>query len=477
MDIYLDLGSKSIFSRGDGPHRWRQWLNTATVHPNPLFPEFELVAQHRSGIRWGTRSSFLMDRARYSGVVSIEDCVNLTLAYHPRLALDGPDLSTLLAQLKIKWTKDANDKPEEDDGEERKSNGEDNKKRKRDAEDDEEGVGVKTREGVGSDEGAFGTPKQSKNQRSGNRSQGARAVKKGKTKDLGSEGTKGKRKRALSGGDKLKKKQKTQKETGQRNAAGPQIITITIPAKAPHFTPPSTSRALDTHPAEVINDSSHSRDSVPPAVGLTSEQRQTIPPFQQLRDAPEGWLSRAGKEFPKTATIAKWVSGISIVTPWMTDGKENDNPVGLLPISFNVNVITNQQDVDAVNHMASAPDVTNPEDIRATPGDKRLESFNADPVVVVVHWTDDLQSPQSTRSDFEVTGFNQTEIDTHREKYEAWLQVIETHLAAGRIVVVRGWKPNATTTWDVASISKFKGSMSQLVEYQGTSGVVSRNTT
>jgi len=373
-----------------------------------------------------------MDRARYSGVVSIEDCVNLTLAYHPRLALDGPDLSTLLAQLKIKWTKDANDKPEEDDGEERKSNGEDNKKRKRDAEDDEEGVGVKTREGVGSDEGAFGTPKQSKNQRSGNRSQGARAVKKGKTKDLGSEGTKGKRKRALSGGDKLKKKQKTQKETGQRNAAGPQIITITIPAKAPHFTPPSTSRALDTHPAEVINDSSHSRDSVPPAVGLTSEQRQTIPPFQQLRDAPEGWLSRAGKEFPKTATIAKWVSGISIVTPWMTDGKENDNPVGLLPISFNVNVITNQQDVDAVNHMASAPDVTNPEDIRATPGDKRLESFNADPVVVVVHWTDDLQSPQSTRSDFEVTGFNQTEIDTHREKYEAWLQVIETHLAAGR---------------------------------------------
>jgi len=53
-----------------------------------------------------------------------------------------------------------------------------------------------------------------------------------------------------------------------------------------------------------------------------------------------------------------------------------------------------------VNHMASAPDVTNPEDIRTTPGDKHLESFNADPVVVVVHWTDDLQSPQSTRSDF-----------------------------------------------------------------------------
>ena len=53
------------------------------------------------------------------------------------------------------------------------------------------------------------------------------------------------------------------------------------------------------------------------------------------------------------------------------------------------------------------------------------------------------------------------------ERLQAWLQVINTHLAAGRVVIVRGWRPSVTTTWDAASISKFKGSTHQLIEYQG----------
>ena|ERR1700677_1829608 len=117
--------------------------------------------------------------------------------------------------------------------------------------------------------------------------------------------------------------------------------------------------------------------------------------------------------------------------------------------------------------MAACPDVTIPDDIRSTPGDDRVSRFNEDPLLVVVEWTDDLKGPQSTRVDADIGGYTQQEIEEHRTKYDAWMGIVYEHLAAGRLVVVRGWNPEATTIWDSHSISKFKGSMDQLIEYQG----------
>ena len=107
MDIYLDIDSKCIFSRVDGNQCWKQWLSTTTAHPNPVLPEFRLVALHGSGIRWGTKNSFYVDKSRNGGVVSMPDCIDLTLASHPELALIPVDHDALLANLKVKWGKDS----------------------------------------------------------------------------------------------------------------------------------------------------------------------------------------------------------------------------------------------------------------------------------------------------------------------------------------------------------------------------------
>jgi len=107
MDIYLDIDSQHIFSCVDGSQHWRQWPNTMTFHPNPVLPQFRLIALHGSGIRWGTRNSFYIDKSRNPGVLTMEDCINLTMASHPELALNRLDYGALLVQLKLKRAKDS----------------------------------------------------------------------------------------------------------------------------------------------------------------------------------------------------------------------------------------------------------------------------------------------------------------------------------------------------------------------------------
>jgi hypothetical protein len=118
--------------------------------------------------------------------------------------------------------------------------------------------------------------------------------------------------------------------------------------------------------------------------------------------------------------------------------------------------------------MARAPDVTFPNDIRSVPGDPRVASFEQDPILVVMEWTDDLRGPISTR-DASLYGYTAEEIQKHKIRYEAWYQELENHLAAGRYVIIRGWNPDNETTWDENSISRFKGPMNQVIEYQGMS--------
>jgi hypothetical protein len=117
--------------------------------------------------------------------------------------------------------------------------------------------------------------------------------------------------------------------------------------------------------------------------------------------------------------------------------------------------------------MAAAPDVTTPDDICSSPGDPRVDSFHRDPTVVVMEWTEDVKGPQSLREDVDLTGYSPEEIRSHTIRYNAWMKDLQKHLSDGRYVVVRGWKPDATTTWDVNSISRFKGAMEQSVEFQG----------
>jgi hypothetical protein len=122
-----------------------------------------------------------------------------------------------------------------------------------------------------------------------------------------------------------------------------------------------------------------------------------------------------------------------------------------------------------VQHMADAPDISTPDTIRGKTDDPRVQNFIDDPVLVVVHWTDDLRAPTRTvpNRDYDLEGHLPSEIAEHQTKLDEFIATIDTNLAQGRYVVVRGWTPECTTTWDIRSIEKFKGSMNQLVEYQG----------
>jgi len=108
--------------------------------------------------------------------------------------------------------------------------------------------------------------------------------------------------------------------------------------------------------------------------------------------------------------------------------------------------------------MAQAPDITFPDDIRSIPGDPRVASFEQDPILVVMEWTDDLRGPTST-GDSSLYGYTAEEIQKHTKLYEAWYQELENHMAAGRYVIICGWEPDSKTTWDEDSISRFKGPM------------------
>jgi hypothetical protein len=118
--------------------------------------------------------------------------------------------------------------------------------------------------------------------------------------------------------------------------------------------------------------------------------------------------------------------------------------------------------------MSQALDVTIPEHICAIPGDPRVDSFIKNPVLVRMEWTDELKGPRSNRPDVDLTGYNKEEEEAHKIKYSAWMDELQGHMAAGRNVVVGGWRPDLRTTWDIDSIAKYKGSTRQMIEYQGT---------
>jgi hypothetical protein len=117
--------------------------------------------------------------------------------------------------------------------------------------------------------------------------------------------------------------------------------------------------------------------------------------------------------------------------------------------------------------MSQAPDVTDPTCIHSIPNDPRVDRFKNDPAVVVMHWTPDLRGPQSCNADDDLLGHSKEAVAEHLHKYTAWLEKLQRHLAAARYVIVRGWFPDAETTWDVGSISRLKGDMNQHIEFQG----------
>jgi hypothetical protein len=116
--------------------------------------------------------------------------------------------------------------------------------------------------------------------------------------------------------------------------------------------------------------------------------------------------------------------------------------------------------------MSRAPDITLPDDIRSEPTDPRVKSFHDDPVLIVMQWTDELRGPIST-GDEDLVGYTPEAIEAHNSRYKTWLDTLLGHIACGRYVAVRGWRPDATTSWDVPSVSKFKGSVTQQIQYQG----------
>jgi hypothetical protein len=117
--------------------------------------------------------------------------------------------------------------------------------------------------------------------------------------------------------------------------------------------------------------------------------------------------------------------------------------------------------------MSQAPDVTDPDDIHSSPGDPRVDRFEADPCVAVMEWTPDLRGPRTSGSDDDLLGHSGEAVAEHNARYSEWLRQCRKHLGSARHIIVRGWLPNSTTNWDVASIAKFKGAMDQEIQIQG----------
>ena len=119
--------------------------------------------------------------------------------------------------------------------------------------------------------------------------------------------------------------------------------------------------------------------------------------------------------------------------------------------------------------MSQAPDVTDPSHILSLPDDPRVHRFQEDPPIALMHWTPDLQGPQASSADDDLLGHSEEAVAQHMVRYSKWESELQAHLAASRWVIVRNWFPNGQTDWNVDSISKFKGSMTQKIQFQGQS--------
>lgn len=190
-----------------------------------------------------------------------------------------------------------------------------------------------------------------------------------------------------------------------------------------------------------------------------------------LRQNPDMFVKeRAGLEFPKTAEVITWLSGIQTVLPWTPRYKD----VGVSSIScFSfIVVIFHQKDQVAVQHMAESADATRPECVvypscKCTPS-CNVQCFPINDVVVALIYNSnvlevDPLSPNILKS---TSGTTQHKLRA-TEAHEAFMADLHWWTAKGYYVVVREWRPDFRVTWNKESVRIFKGSTEGMIDYQG----------
>jgi len=117
--------------------------------------------------------------------------------------------------------------------------------------------------------------------------------------------------------------------------------------------------------------------------------------------------------------------------------------------------------------MANAPDVTDPDHPIAIPGDPRLDAHLFDPVVVILHWDTPYLGDLNYNLLAVVMGHSQAFKDKAANAYEEFIGKLRYYLACGKYVIVRGYYPKHKVMWDRRSVQTFKGSLDQVIDYQG----------
>lgn len=124
------------------------------------------------------------------------------------------------------------------------------------------------------------------------------------------------------------------------------------------------------------------------------------------------------------------------------------------------------QDRDPVIHLATrAIDVSDPLNPIFPQG---IAKINVSDYIVGMLYDTTKFSPADLSLDLLLYGSSHNErVSTQAQELNAFVQVVRGHLAKGRYVIVRGWRPGFDSAWDEAVVLSFKGAVEQRVEYQG----------
>lgn len=120
-----------------------------------------------------------------------------------------------------------------------------------------------------------------------------------------------------------------------------------------------------------------------------------------------------------------------------------------------------------MQHLAlTAIDVTDPENPVFPTG---LENFDVSKYIVSMEYNpQDYYLPDTSLDRLRYRSDYTARVSYQAGRLNQFVQDIRSHMAKGRYVLVRGWKPAVEMAWDETAVLSFKGPLEQRVEYQGS---------
>jgi hypothetical protein len=98
----------------------------------------------------------------------------------------------------------------------------------------------------------------------------------------------------------------------------PQVPRLYTASPSVNQAPPELTASDDGFLEQQTPTVERSTLPTPPSLSATATLIPPLPSIQRLRHNPAAWADRAGIEFPFSARMLSWVSGIFTVIPWMT---------------------------------------------------------------------------------------------------------------------------------------------------------------